>query len=137
MSKSYPGQSLASPANGGATGTDGKKHTNDFTLRRKPKTKKQKARDRLQRPPHKKPKGQMDRLTTYIIDNQISMLANLQISKNHSERIGANSAHRVIIIHSRLHTCRPFHSSILHKLPISTKQTHTSAVLQPRHQEIQ
>lgn len=73
MNKLNFGQNSPGPVNGVANGKPEKKHTSDSTSRRK--TSAQRSRDRLQKPPPKKPKGSMDRLTTYLIENQISMLA--------------------------------------------------------------
>jgi len=73
MSKANPGHNSTVPVNGKANGVLEKKHLSDSTPRRK--TSAQRSRDRLQKPPPKKPNGLMDRLTTYLIDNQISMPA--------------------------------------------------------------
>ena len=72
MGKENPGHNSAVPMNGKANGVLEKKHLSDSTPRRKPPV--QRSRDRLQKPPPKKPNGLIDRLTTYLIDNQISML---------------------------------------------------------------
>jgi len=73
MSKADPGHNSTVVVNGKANGVLEKKHMSDSTPRRK--TTAQRSRDRLQKPPPKKPNGLIDRLTTYLIDNQISMLA--------------------------------------------------------------
>ncbi|RPB24351.1 longevity assurance proteins LAG1/LAC1 [Terfezia boudieri ATCC MYA-4762] len=70
MGKANPDRNSTVP-NGKANGVLEKKHLSDSTPRRK--TSAQRSRGRLQKPLPKKPNGLIDRLTTYLIDNQIKL----------------------------------------------------------------